>query len=176
MVLYNMSTMQNMSQSYPQFAGSTMGQEPFVVLVYADWCGHCRDFHPLWKEMLSDPSSPVNGVEVEESVFKHLTSAHPDNALAKIISGTRAYPNIITVTPELETSEYTGKRDRQSFASALQHHAASKPAAKKSAAPAKKSTTPAKKSPATPAKKSPASPAKKSAASPAKKPAAKKTH
>jgi thiol-disulfide isomerase/thioredoxin len=175
MVLYNMSTMQNMSQSYQQFAGSTMGQEPFVVLVYADWCGHCRDFHPLWKEMLSDPSSPVNGVEVEESVFKHLTSAHPDNALAKIISGTRAYPNIITVTPELETSEYTGKRDRQSFASALQHHAASKPAAKKSAAPARKSPAPARKSPA-PAKKSAASPAKKSPATPAKKPAAKKTH
>jgi hypothetical protein len=120
--------------------------------------------------MLSDPSSPVNGVEVEESVFKHLTSAHPDNALAKIISGTRAYPNIITVTPELETSEYTGKRDRQSFASALQHHAASKPAA-----PAKKSPAPAKKSPATPAKKSAASPAKKSPATPAKKPARKKT-
>ena len=110
-----MSTMQDMSQNYKQFAGSTLGKEDFIVLVYAKWCGHCKVMKPDWYELGHE--SDMHTVTIEEDVYKHLINSHPENPLSKIIKDTRGYPFITNVSSDLDNGhvEYQGRRDKEAL-------------------------------------------------------------
>lgn len=47
-----------------------LDKHPLVlVLVYADWCGHCQHFKPEWKNLAASPTRNMAMVSVRDDVF-----------------------------------------------------------------------------------------------------------
>ena len=68
------------------------------VLVYADWCGHCQKYKPLWKTLEKTPGRTANIVSIRDDMLPKIS----DVAGAKI----QGYPSVIKVTPTGKISEY----------------------------------------------------------------------
>ena len=68
------------------------------VLVYADWCGHCHNYLPTWKEMEAMPNRKANIVSVHHDMMEKI----PSIANAKI----QGYPSVIKVSPSGSITEY----------------------------------------------------------------------
>jgi thiol-disulfide isomerase/thioredoxin len=89
-----------------------------MVLYYADWCGHCREFKPVWnkaKEMFSN--SDVEFIEYE-------ATKHPEVMTKNQIGG---FPTIrAQVTAKIngkemtDYNEYTSDRSFESFSNFVQ--------------------------------------------------------
>ena len=41
---------------------------PVLVFVYADWCGHCQHYKPLWKELANDKNRSINMAAVRDDM------------------------------------------------------------------------------------------------------------
>lgn len=95
MVFYDMSTIQAMNANYRHFAQQHEANEPYVMLIYATWCGHCRNMENDWLKAADDSPDNVPIFRVEETLSKHLMSAHPNNILSRVVSEATGYPTIV---------------------------------------------------------------------------------
>lgn len=46
-----------------------MAKKNAIVLVYADWCPHCRTMKPEWNEMKNRLGANIETIEIEDSDF-----------------------------------------------------------------------------------------------------------
>jgi len=69
-----------------------------IILVYADWCGHCHTYKPKFDEAAKNRKSPFQVASINEtminSVNKHINSM---NKSAKPIN-VSGYPSVISLT------------------------------------------------------------------------------
>jgi thiol-disulfide isomerase/thioredoxin len=69
------------------------------VLVYADWCHHCHDYMPTWKDFEDMPNRSANIIKVHHDMLEKI----PTIANAKI----QGYPSVIKVLPNGKIEEYS---------------------------------------------------------------------
>jgi thiol-disulfide isomerase/thioredoxin len=55
----------NSENKITKFESLTM---PVLVLVYADWCGHCQRYKPMWKKLSQDPNRSLNMAAVRDDM------------------------------------------------------------------------------------------------------------
>lgn len=74
--------------------------KPSMLLIYAEWCGHCQHFEPVWKafaaKVAKDDSlkGKVQLVRIEDAVLRKLAAA--DVGLYKrITKGAVYYPKLV---------------------------------------------------------------------------------
>ncbi len=71
---------------------SLMGKSPIIlVLVYADWCGHCQHFKPDWRSLEKLPSRNMPMVSIKDDVF-------PKSPLNNMVTA-EGYPTVAVVKP-----------------------------------------------------------------------------
>lgn len=61
-----------------------------IVFVYADWCPHCHDYKPIWKDITSSRGKNVNMVSLNEKVLSK-TSIPSRTSI-------EGYPTVIAVS------------------------------------------------------------------------------
>ena len=69
-----------------------------LVLVYADWCGHCHKYLPTWKQLANTPGRKANMVSVHHDMLEKV----PEIANAKL----DGYPSVLKVEPSGKIEEY----------------------------------------------------------------------
>lgn len=69
-----------------------------LVLVYADWCGHCHTYLPTWKELEDTPNRSANIIKVHHDMIENI----PAIKNSKI----QGYPSVIKVHPDGKIEEY----------------------------------------------------------------------
>lgn len=73
-----------------------------ISLYYADWCGHCNKFKPVWESM--KPEFKSHGIKVNE--YMHGRDPQADEV--------RGYPTI-----KVNGVEYKGERERHAILTSL---------------------------------------------------------
>ena len=69
------------------------------ILIYADWCGHCTRYKPMWHKLEKTPGRTANIASVHHDMVEKI----PMIANAKI----QGYPSVIKVKPSGEIEEYS---------------------------------------------------------------------
>lgn len=69
-----------------------------MVLIYADWCGHCHHYLPTWKKLGNTPGRNANMVSVHHDMVEKV----PAIANAKL----DGYPSVLKVEPNGKIEEY----------------------------------------------------------------------
>ena len=75
-----------------------------IVLVYADWCGHCQKFKPEWRKFRrmarNDPKIRTSELDVEDKVNTTMIKS----------MGVATFPTVIKIKPSGDRQTYTGDR------------------------------------------------------------------
>lgn len=79
--------------------------KPYIVLVYANWCGHCNSMRSAWDTSVTSVSTKVPIVEVESEVLKHILSQRMNSIFAQALKKvTDGYPTISVIEPKSSNS------------------------------------------------------------------------
>jgi thiol-disulfide isomerase/thioredoxin len=82
----------NSDAQIPQLTSMLRRGPMTFVLVYADWCGHCQRYKPMWKQLTGTPGRIANMAAVRDDMFKKIPAIKD----AKIAG----YPSVIKVSPD----------------------------------------------------------------------------
>ena len=90
-------------------------QPPKLILVYADWCGHCKTFKPLWDSM--GPTLTIDGQTVRLEAINETDTDH----LAPYKSNVTGYPTVL-YEANGEVVKYSGARTPAALQAFLQEN------------------------------------------------------
>lgn len=85
-------------QSLSEFKKRILKGPLTIVLVYADWCGHCHHIMPHWDKAVQSPNRSIQAVKVNENMLDEVNSTvnNSINRSAKPLK-VEGYPSIILV-------------------------------------------------------------------------------
>ncbi len=86
-----------------------------LVLFYADWCGHCKQFKPVWEETASEINKGGKKIMISVNV------GGKDNESSKLSEkyGVDGFPTVIIFSNGSKSSSYDGPRTKEGLIAAL---------------------------------------------------------
>lgn len=66
-VIWWMSQRKTKFKIEPYVSGDGIASKPALVLFYADWCGHCKNFEDSWTDIRAKLRDSVEVTQVEQS-------------------------------------------------------------------------------------------------------------
>lgn len=92
-----------------------------IIFVYADWCGHCTTFKPIWEKYKALPGRRVPMARINEKVLKntHVANAKIDGFPSGVISGSDKKFATFRNDAGEETNAIPNLRDENAMATLL---------------------------------------------------------
>ena len=85
-------------------AASMRERRPVVILVFADWCGHCRTFRPVFEEFAEKCEFPILDVDVD-TLRRH---AAKSAQLAALVEDVTTVPHLAIKFPDGRMEKFDG--------------------------------------------------------------------
>lgn len=91
-----------------------------IVLIYADWCGHCQRYKPTWADFEKTPGRVANIASVHHDMMENVPTIK--NAAIQ------GYPSVIKVSPDgaIETYKVPGSDEKTNAMPMMRDEAAMK--------------------------------------------------
>ena len=85
-----------------------------IELFYADWCGHCQTFKPVWKKLKEElDKHKISHGEYESAKIPK------ENFSQDVLDKIKGYPTMLITTNDGEKKEYDGARTFNDILEAL---------------------------------------------------------
>lgn len=82
-----------------------------IKLFYADWCGHCRNFKPIWTEFKNFLKVNPNLKDKDNKSISIVTEEFDDsNNMEATLEKVEGFPTIIVYKNTIERDVYNGER------------------------------------------------------------------
>jgi len=86
-----------------------LNKDTWVVLYYAEWCGHCKTFTPTWDELANKCKDKMNFAKIEQSNFnKKELGYNPGENI-------EGYPTIYLRKNGKDVEQYSGERSLEAL-------------------------------------------------------------
>jgi len=86
-----------------------LNKDTWVVLYYAEWCGHCTTFKPTWDELANKCKDKMNFAKIEQSNFnKKELGYNPGENI-------EGYPTIYLRKNGKDVDQYSGERSLEAL-------------------------------------------------------------
>jgi thioredoxin-like negative regulator of GroEL len=86
-----------------------LNKDTWVVLYYAEWCGHCTTFKPTWDELANKCKDKMNFAKIEQSNFnKKELGYNPSENI-------EGYPTIYLRKNGKDVEQYSGERSLEAL-------------------------------------------------------------
>lgn len=93
------------TNDFRNFISKIYGQEPIVLLVTAEWCGHCTHFKPEVKKAIQNTNNlskkgdkTITLVDMNDQVASHLSEHAKENSFCNILaSQVRGFPTFMSI-------------------------------------------------------------------------------
>lgn len=114
-MLYDFSNKDSFDMQFKHFEDKNLyPQKDFVILVYAEWCGHCQQMKPLWDKECAETNRKTI-VNLDSDVMKHLIESKKSHQFSNFISeNVQGYPTLMKIVNK-KTHLFDGKRDSKSL-------------------------------------------------------------
>ena len=94
---------------------SDLTKDTKLVLFYADWCGHCKQFKPIWKETADEINKGGKKIMISVDV------GGKDTESSKLSEkyGVDGFPTVIIFSNGSKSKSYDGPRTKEGLIAAL---------------------------------------------------------
>jgi protein disulfide-isomerase-like protein len=86
-----------------------------LVLFYADWCGHCKQFKPIWNETAKE----VNKGNKKIMISVNVGDQDSDSGKLSEKYGVDGFPTVIIFSNGKKTNSYDGPRTKEGLMNVL---------------------------------------------------------
>jgi thiol-disulfide isomerase/thioredoxin len=86
-----------------------LNTDTWFVLYYAEWCGHCKNIKPIWKELENKCKDKMNFAKIEQSNFNKKELGYKPG---EYIDG---YPTIYLRKNGKDVTQYSGERSLEAL-------------------------------------------------------------
>lgn len=109
------SIMNHFSRTQYMIEGMENKGRPVLILVHAEWCGHCKNMMPEWNKFEANHGENCRKIESAE-ITEEMREKY----------GANSYPTIVLIEErdgdEILLEKYNGERTEQGFAEFLQRY------------------------------------------------------
>jgi thiol-disulfide isomerase/thioredoxin len=109
----NLPNLPNLPPNMGMPTPATSNKNGLLVFVFAEWCGHCRNYQPTWQNLKNNHSNEFDFVQAEEakmpddsqlpSALKNGTPSR--NNLEQSLKSVRGFPTLFFISNDGKVSE-----------------------------------------------------------------------